>query len=239
VAPLTGQQILGLVHCCAMMPSAPDEEFEAALVAALRKGDDKAFAWMIDAWSPGMLRLARCYVPTQAMAEDVVQEAWLGALRGLDAFEGRSRLRTWVLRIVANIAKSWAEREHRVTPFSSAAFGEGPTVGPERFNSPGEHHAGAWRALPPSWPALPEGEVLSAEALDVVRQALTHLPDAQRAVIALRDLDGYEASEVCEALGLTEGNQRVLLHRARAAVRLRTEAYFSDRQGRTRTEGQL
>jgi RNA polymerase sigma-70 factor (ECF subfamily) len=121
-----------------MMPSAPDEEFEAALVAALRKGDDKAFAWMIDAWSPGVLRLARCYVPTQAMAEDVVQEAWLGALRGLDAFEGRSRLRTWVLRIVANIAKSWAEREHRVTPFSSAAFGEGPTVGPERFNSPGD-----------------------------------------------------------------------------------------------------
>ena len=85
-----------------------------------------------------------------------------------------------------HLAKSWAEREHRVTPFSSAAFGEGPTVGPERFNSSGEHNTGAWRALPPSWPALPEGEVLSAEALDVARQALTHLPDAQRAVIALR-----------------------------------------------------
>ncbi len=237
--PATSDQMPGLVHCCAMMPSATDEEFEAALVAALRKGDEKAFAWVIDAWSPGMLRLARCYVPTQALAEDVVQEAWIGALRGLDGFEGRSRLRTWVLRIVANIAKSWAEREQRVTPFSSAAFGEGPTVGPERFNSSGERNAGAWRTLPPSWPALPEGEVLSAEALGVVHHALADLPDAQRAVIALRDLDGYEASEVCEALGLTEGNQRVLLHRARAAVRLRTEAYFSERQGRPRAEGQL
>ena len=132
-----------------------------------------------------MLRLARCCVPTQALAEDVVQEAWLGALRGLDGFEGRSRLCTWVLRIVANIAKSWAEREQRVTPFSSAAFGEGPTVGPERFNSSRERNAGAWRTLPPSWPALPTGEVLSAEALGVVNHALADLPDALRAVIAL------------------------------------------------------
>ncbi len=222
-----------------MMPSATDEEFDAALLEALRRGDEKAFAWVIDAWSPGMLRLARCYVPTDALAEDVVQEAWLGALRGFDGFEGRSRLRTWVLRIVANIAKSWGEREHRVTPFSSASFGEGPTVGAERFNPPGEPKAGAWRALPASWPALPEGELLSAEALAVVRQALADLPDAQRAVIALRDLDGYGSSEVCEALGLTEGNQRVLLHRARAAVRQRTESYFSDRQGRAHGEGQL
>ena len=123
-----------------------------------------------------VLRLARCYVPTQALAEDVVQEAWHGALRGLDGFEGRSRLCTWVLRIVANIAKSWAEREQRVTPFSSAAFGEGPTVGPERFNSSGERNAGAWRTLPPSWPALPEGEVLSAEALGVEHHALGRPP---------------------------------------------------------------
>jgi RNA polymerase sigma-70 factor, ECF subfamily len=221
-----------------MMPPATNEEFDAALLEALRAGDEKAFAWVIDQWSPGMLRLARCYVPTDAIAEDVVQEAWLGALRGLDGFEGRSRLRTWVLRIVANIAKSWGEREHRVTPFSSASFGEGPTVGPERFNSPGEPEAGAWRALPASWPALPEGEVLSAEALAVVHQALSDLPDAQRAVIALRDLDGYGASEVCEALGLTEGNQRVLLHRARAAVRQRTEFYFSEHQGPAHGEDQ-
>lgn len=184
-----------------------------------------------------MLRLARCYVQSDASAEDVVQEAWLAALRGLDGFEGRSRLRTWVLRIVANIAKSWGEREHRVSPFSSAAFGEGPTVDPERFGSPGEPNAGAWRALPLSWPALPEGELLSAEAQDIVREAVAGLPEAQRAVIELRDINGYEASEVCEALGLTPGNQRVLLHRARASVRQRVEHYFVEGSAHAKVEG--
>ena len=236
---VTGGSIPPLVHCLAMLPPATDEQFDAALVEALRKGDEQAFAWVIDEWSPGMFRLARCYVPTDALAEDVVQEAWLGALRGLDGFEGRSRLRTWVLRIVTNIARSWGVREQRVTPFSSASFGQGPTVGAEMFHSPGEPNAGAWRALPAAWPALPEGEVLTAEALAVVHRALADLPDAQRAVISLRDLDGYDTSEVCEALGLTEGNQRVLLHRARAAVRQRTESYFNERQRNTGTGGQL
>ncbi len=222
-----------------MPPPATDEEWDAALVAALRKGDEQAFAQIIDDWSPGMLRLARCYVPTDALAEDVVQEAWIAALRGLDGFEGRSRLRTWVLRIVTNIAKSWGEREHRVTPFSSASFAGGPTVDPERFNAPGQPNAGAWRALPPAWPALPEGELLTAEARAVVRRAIDDLPEAQRAVMALRDLDGYDAPEVCEALGLTSGNQRVLLHRARAAVRQRVESYFTEGQQRARAEGQL
>ncbi len=112
----------------AMLPSATNAEFDAELLSALRQGDEQAFAQVIDEWSPGMKRLARCYVATDALAEDVVQEAWISALRGLNGFEGRSRLRTWVLRIVANIAKSSAEREHRVTPFSSARAGEGPTV---------------------------------------------------------------------------------------------------------------
>jgi RNA polymerase sigma-70 factor, ECF subfamily len=219
-----------------MMPPATDEEFDAALLAALRKGDEQAFAQIIDQWSPGMLRLARCYVPTEALAEDVVQEAWIAALRGLDGFEGRSRLRTWVLRIVTNIAKSWGEREHRVTPFSSTSFAGGPTVDPDRFNAPGDPNAGAWRALPPSWPALPEGEVLTAEAYEVVRRAIDDLPEAQRAVIALRDLDGYDAPEVCEALGLTSGNQRVLLHRARASVRQGIESYFLERNVAPRRE---
>jgi len=224
-----------------MLPPATDGEFDAALLARLRKGDEQAFSYIIDQWSPGMLRLARCYVPTDAIAEDVVQEAWIAALRGLDGFEGRSRLRTWVLRIVTNMAKSSGEREHRVTPFSSAPFStapfaEGPTVDPERFNAPGEPHAGAWRALPPSWPALPEGEVLTAEAYRVVRRAIEDLPEAQRAVIALRDLDGYNADEVCEALGLTAGNQRVLLHRARASVRQRIESYFIERDAAPQKE---
>jgi RNA polymerase sigma-70 factor, ECF subfamily len=219
-----------------MLPPATDEEFDAALLAALRKGDEQAFAQIIDDWSPGMLRLARCYVPTDALAEDVVQEAWIAALRGLDGFEGRSRFRTWVSRIVTNIAKSWGQREHRVTPVSSASLAEGPTVDPERFNAPGQPNAGAWRALPPSWPELPEGEVLTAEAYAVVRRAIDDLPEAQRAVIALRDLDGYDAPEVCEALGLSSGNQRVLLHRARASVRQRVESYFIDHEAAPRKE---
>jgi RNA polymerase sigma-70 factor, ECF subfamily len=222
-----------------MLPPATNAEFDADLLSALRQGDERAFAQVIDEWSPGMKRLARCYVATDAQAEDVVQEAWISALRGLNGFEGRSRLRTWVLRIVANIAKSLAEREHRVTPFSSAPVEEGPTVDPERFLPPGAQNAGAWRSLPAAWPELPEGEVLTAEAYAIVRHAVDDLPDAQRAVIALRDLDGYDASEVCDALGLTPGNQRVLLHRARASVRQRVESYFLGPHATAQTEGQL
>jgi RNA polymerase sigma-70 factor (ECF subfamily) len=166
-------------------------------------------------------------VTSDASAEDVVQEAWLGALRGLANFEGRARLRTWVLRIVANMAKSAGEREHRTTPYSSLE--PGPVVDPHRFGAAGEPNAGAWRSPPPAWPALPEGEVLTSETYDVLRLALAELPPPQRAVIALRDLDGYGAAEVCEALGLTDGNQRVLLHRARASVRSRVESYFVER----------
>ena len=211
------------------LPTQADED--RALVDMLRTGDEPTFARIVDEWSPGMLRLARCYVSSDASAEDVVQEAWIGALRGLANFEGRSRLRTWVLRITANIAKSWGEREHRSSPFDplGSSGGPGPTVGPERFGAPGQPNAGAWREPPPSWPSLPEGEVLTSEAYEVVRFAVAELPDAQRAVIALRDLDGYDASEACEALGLTPGNQRVLLHRARASVRARIESYFTER----------
>jgi RNA polymerase sigma-70 factor (ECF subfamily) len=202
------------------------DERDDALVKALREGDEQIFARIIDEWSPGMLRVARCYVSSEASAEDVVQEAWLGALRGLANFEGRSRLKTWVLRIVVNIAKTWGERERRAGPLYSPGVSAGPTVDPRRFNDRESPDAGAWRTPPPSWPALPEGEALTAEAYSVVASALAELPRSQRAVIALRDLDGYDASEVCEALGITSANQRVLLHRARAAVRQKVESYF-------------
>jgi RNA polymerase sigma-70 factor (ECF subfamily) len=175
-------------------------------------------------------------VRSDASAEDVVQEAWVAALRGLDGFEGRSRLRTWVLHIVANIAKTLGEREHRVSLFSAAAFGEGPTVEPGRFCAVGEPNAGAWRALPVTWPALPEGALLSAEAQEVVREAVADLPEGQRAVIELRDIYGYDSSEVCDALGLTPGNQRVLLHRARASVRQSVEPYFAERSSTAQVE---
>jgi RNA polymerase sigma-70 factor (ECF subfamily) len=134
-----------------------------------------------------------------------------------------------VLRIVVNTAKTWGEREARAGPLYSPGAGPGPTVDPRRFNDREGPDAGAWRLPPPSWPALPEGEALTAEAYSVVGAALAELPRSQRAVIALRDLDGYEASEVCEALGITPANQRVLLHRARAAVRGKIECYFIER----------
>lgn len=199
---------------------------DTALLAALRQGDESAFAQIVDAWSPGMLRLARCHVSTDASAEEVVQEAWIGVLRGLGSFEGRSRLRTWVLRIVVNIAKTRGQQEHRVTPFSSVTGSDEPTVDPDRFQSAREPHPGGWRVFPPEWPAFPEGAVLSAEINHVVRAALSSLPQAQRVVMELRDIHGYEAAEVCGALNLSDGNQRVLLHRARAAVRQRIESYF-------------
>jgi RNA polymerase sigma-70 factor (ECF subfamily) len=218
------------------LPGAEDEG-DGALVKALLGGDQQAFARVIDEWSPGMLRVARCYVSSEASAEDVVQEAWLGALRGLANFEGRSRLKTWVLRIVVNTAKTWGERERRAGPLYSPGVSAGPTVDPRRFNSGEDPSAGAWRTPPPSWPALPEGEALTSEAYAVVGAALADLPRSQRAVIALRDLDGYDAAEVCAALGITPANQRVLLHRARAAVRQRIESYFVENAALRAGEG--
>lgn len=201
---------------------------DAALVAALRRGDEHAFTAVVDGWSPAMLRVARAYVGSPSIAEEVVQEAWLGVLKGLDGFEGRSRLRTWVLRIVANIAQRRGQREARVLPLPHEALRAEATVDPARFRARGEPYAGGWREFPLTWPQLPEGELLTREAAAVVRAAIGQLPDAQRTVIELRDVEGYTADEVCTILGLSAGNQRVLLHRARAAVRRRIEVYFSD-----------
>ncbi|HTW06752.1 MAG TPA: sigma-70 family RNA polymerase sigma factor [Acidimicrobiales bacterium] len=210
------------------LPARHHEPDDRELVDALLSGDEETFARVVDAWSPSMLRLARYYVGSDSAAEDVVQEAWLGALRGLSNFEGRSRLRTWVLHIVANIAKTASQRQHRAVPFAADQLPLGPTVAPSRFRGPAEAEAGTWRSPPAAWPLLPEDQLLSNEACQVVRQAVAALPESQRAVIELRDLDGYEPDEVCEALGLTPGNQRVLLHRARASVRASVENYFSE-----------
>lgn len=211
------------------MPPPAAAGSDQALVDDLRGGDEAAFATVVDQWSPAMLRLARCYVRSDASAEDVVQEAWLAALRGLDRFEGRSRLRTWVLHIVANIARTAGEKEHRSTPFPPEALTGGPTVPAGRFHGPGEPAPGSWRTGPAPWQNLPEGALLSSEAYGVLRQAVAELPDAQRTVIAMRDLDGLDAEEVCQVLGLSAGNQRVLLHRARASVRAKVEPYFAGR----------
>jgi len=197
------------------------------LVAALRAGDEEAFRTVVREWHSSMLRVAQIFVPTRSLAEEVVQETWLRVLGALDRFEGRSSLKTWVFRILVNTAKTRAQREGRVVPFSSL---HDPTripeaaVEPERF-LPDDHdrHPGGWSAPPR---ALPEERLVASETREVIAAAVEKLPANQRAVISLRDVEGWSADEVRNALDLSEVNQRVLLHRARAKVRSALEDYL-------------
>jgi RNA polymerase sigma-70 factor (ECF subfamily) len=202
---------------------------DLALVERLRAGDESAFMALVDRLQPAMLRVARMYVSTAAVAEEVVQEAWLGVLRGLTSFEGRSSLRTWIFRILTNIAKTRGRREGRSLPFASLAGDdlEAPAVDPGRFDSPANAARGMWSTLPDDWSAIPEGRLLGHETLRVIGEAIAGLPAMQAEVIRLRDALGWTSEEVRNALDLTETNQRVLLHRARAKVRGALERYFS------------
>jgi RNA polymerase sigma-70 factor, ECF subfamily len=202
----------------------PDED----LVAALRAGDEAMFARVLDAWSSSMLRLARSFVSTHASAEEVVQDTWLAVLRGLPGFEGRSALRTWVYRILVSTAKKRGVREKRSVPWSSVAdpADGGPTVDPTRFRGAEDPYPGGWREFPAAW-ASPEEFALSGEIQTVLAAVLDELPGRQRAVLALRDVSGHTAQEVCELLDITPANQRVLLHRARAAARERLAGYLA------------
>ena len=202
---------------------------EAQLVARLRAGDEQAFETLVDEYYPMMLSVARGYVRSRAVAEEVVQEAWLGVLKGLDRFEGRSSLKTWIMRILANIAMTRGTREARSQPFSSFATGEDePAVDADRFRDASDGFPGHWRAYPRDWGTLPDGALLGKETLGVVMQAIEELPDAQRVVITMRDVAGCQAGEVCDALDVSEGNQRVLLHRARSKVRAALERHLDD-----------
>lgn len=209
----------------------PVSEQERQLVARLRGGDEAAFREIVGALHGAMLRLAAEFVPTGAVAEEVVQEAWVGVLHGIDGFEGRSSLRTWVLRIVANIARSRGPRERRSVPFSSLAAaeaaGDEPAVDVDRFLPPGHRWAGHWAAAPRVF-ALPETLLLDQETVTLIRGAVRRLPQGQRVVITLRDIEGWSAQEVCELLDIGEGNQRVLLHRARSRVRAALEEHLGD-----------
>ena len=207
---------------------ASERSDDVALVTRLRAGDEQTFAALVDGWSGWMLRLARQHVATLSVAEEVVQETWLAVLEGLDRFRGEASLRTWVYRILVNQAKGRGVRERRTVPFASLApEDDGPTVDPARFQGAGEPFPGGWRQFPEEWP---EQVALSREVHDVVTGALTGLPARQRLVVALRDLDGQSAEEVCDLLDISAGNQRVLLHRGRAVVRAHLERYFSDTQ---------
>jgi RNA polymerase sigma-70 factor (ECF subfamily) len=190
---------------------------EMRLVEALRNRDEQVFEQLIRMYQSALVRVAQMYVSSRAIAEDVVQESWLAVLNGIDRFEGRSSLKTWIFRIVANRAKTRGQREARSRPFS--ALESEASVDPGRFVE------GQWSAPPESWP---EERLLGAETLRVIGDAIEALPPSQRAVITLRDVQGWSAEEVRNALELSETNERVLLHRARAKVRAALEAYLME-----------
>lgn len=209
-----------------MTISAPDE---TAMVTALRRGDEPAFAALVERHTPSMLRVAGGYVPSHQIAEEVVQETWIALLKGLDTFEGRSSLRTWLFTVLVNIAKARGVRERRDGDVQVQAF-TGGTVDPARFRESGQYWAGHWREheAPAPFPETPEGSVLGGELIAVTRRELAKLPPRQREVVTMRDVLGMDAAEVCGLLDLTVANQRVLLHRGRAAVRQALEDYVKE-----------
>jgi len=208
--------------------SAQQATAERELIAALRRGDEDAFRTLVLTHDPGLRRMARLYVG-EAFVDDVVQETWIVVVRGIAGFEGRSALRTWIFGILVNIARRRAEREGRTVPFAPVAsvseHYQGP-VDPDRLHHP-ELGRGYWPA-PPSWPRDPESSALATEARRVVFRAIDALPPAQREVIVLRDVEGWPAAEVSALLGISDVNQRTLLHRARVTVRRALEVYLNE-----------
>jgi RNA polymerase sigma-70 factor (ECF subfamily) len=203
------------------------------LVEALRNGDEAAFVTLIDQYHMPLLRLALLYVPERALAEEVVQDTWIGVLQGIRRFEGRSSLKTWLFRILMNRARTLAQREGRSVPFSSLADFEGEPldglVEADRFLPPDHPQwPGGWVSFPTSWDDLPEDHLLSQETRGRIDQAVQALPPAQREVITLHDIEGCSSEEVCGLLGISAVNQRVLLHRARAQVRRALAHYFKE-----------
>jgi RNA polymerase sigma-70 factor (ECF subfamily) len=211
---------------------------QARLLERLRGGDQMAFAELVDAWSPVLLRVARLYVSTRASAEEVVQETWLAVIEQLDRFEGRSSMRTWVFRILENQARSRGVRDARAVPWSSA-FGNDathdgdPTVDPARFRGAGDPWPHHWTSagLPAVWQPPPEDAAVAAEVRRQLRTAMDELPARQRTVVELRDVHGLTADEVCERLGVSAANQRILLHRGRARLRARLEDVYRGTDG--------
>jgi RNA polymerase sigma-70 factor (ECF subfamily) len=184
---------------------------EAELIARLRAGDEAAFMTLVNRYHAPLLRLAQSFVPSRAVAEEVVQDTWLGVLRGIDQFEGRSSLKTWLFRILVNRARTAGVRERRHTPVDVGAL---PAVPPERFDA-----GGGWVDPPVPWADEVDARLDAAKVAELIAGHLDQLPDTQRQVLLLRDFEGLPSPEVCELLGLTEANQRVLLHRARSKVR--------------------
>jgi RNA polymerase sigma-70 factor (ECF subfamily) len=203
---------------------------DAELVAALRAGDEAAFMALVDELTPALMRVALMHVSSRAVAEEVVGDTWLGVIKGIDRFEGRSALRTWIFQILLNTARTRGKREKRTLPFASfrRRGEEGrdePAVDADRFQGPNGQQPGGWARPPQEWEGV-EAQIESAETRRVLLDAIRALPPRQRDVIALRDIQGYSAEEARNALGLSETNQRVLLHRARSKVRTALEEHM-------------
>jgi RNA polymerase sigma-70 factor (ECF subfamily) len=203
---------------------------EAQLLGRLRDGDESAFGMLVDLYHGSLIRIAMMYVRDRNVAEEVVQEVWLGVIGGIERFEERCSLKTWIFRILAYTAKTRAKREGRTIPLTSIGYsedsGEERAVEPDRFFDTGQRWPGHWVTAPASWEGIPESRLLAKESLSFVREAIAKLPQAQREVITLRDVEGWDSGEVCEFLHLSEANQRVLLHRARSKVRRALEDYL-------------
>jgi RNA polymerase sigma-70 factor (ECF subfamily) len=206
-------------------------EDDLRLAQAAQEGDEDAFRMLVERYHASLLRVAMIYVRNRAVAEEVVQETWLAVISGLHRFERRSLLKTWIFRILTNLAKTRAVRERRTVPFSALALedegtGEAASVEPERFRGSDDRWAGHWASPPESWADVPEQRLLSTETMHVIRETIAALPLMQAKVITLRDVEGWNAEEVCGLLDISEGNQRVLLHRARSKVRAELERYL-------------
>ena len=201
---------------------------ESDLVARLRGGDEEAFEALVSKYHGSLLRLAMSFVSERSAAEEVVQETWLGVIRGLSSFEGRSSLKTWIFRILTNQAQTRGKREARSIPFSALKDPQSesdyePAVDPSRFTA-----RGMWAEPPQRWTnAAPEELLARQETMDLIQRAIAELPPNQRAVVALHDVEGVEPDEICNILKISETNRRVLLHRARSMLRRALEQHFS------------
>jgi RNA polymerase sigma-70 factor, ECF subfamily len=189
-------------------------ESDVELLARLRDGDEGAFVALVGRYQGSLLRVARTFVPNDAVAEEVVQDTWMGVVRGVDRFEGRSSFKTWLFRILVNRAKTSGVREHRSVPLDPTE----PAVSPDRFDG-----NGAWAEPLTPWEADADDRLVAATWGPALRAALDALPDRQRDVVLLRDVHGLPSEDVCDVLGLSEGNQRVLLHRGRSRLRAALE----------------
>lgn len=198
---------------------------ELELLERMRAGDEQAFAELVDSCHTTMLAVAHAHVRSRAIAEEVVQDAWMSVIHGLDGFEGRSSLKTWILRSVVNTAKTRGVRDARSHPFASLGSDD-LAVDPDRFRRADDRYPGGWKVFPANWEQLPDKTLRQPEVLDVIAAAIASLPPTQRAVMRMRDVDGCSADEVCAALDVSESNQRTLLHRARSRVRSALEQHL-------------